>query len=45
MWCKPFISEKEKKFELTEKFFRKKKNYIYVRVYGKLYIYIVTYII
>lgn len=39
------ISEKEKFFELTEKIFQKKENYIYVRVYSLLYIYIVTYIL
>lgn len=38
MWCKRSKSQKEKILEPTEKISEKKKNYIYVRVYVKLYI-------
>lgn len=37
MWCKPFFLKK-KNFSSRLKKFRKNKNYIYVCVYGKLYI-------
>ena len=49
MWCKPFISEKEKNFEPTEKISEKKKNYIRVCmvnfIYSMLYIYSYLYYI